>query len=76
MAWDTDDILSQISINHALKLKEIDWKWALKNVFKLQKLIYRASSFGKIRNIIKYQRFMTSSDYALLLTVRRVSQDH
>ncbi|MDE5093431.1 reverse transcriptase N-terminal domain-containing protein [Trichodesmium erythraeum] len=38
--------------------------------------MYRASSFGKIRNIIKYQRFMTSSDYALLLTVRRVSQDH
>ena len=36
VAWDTDDILSQISINHALKLKEIDWKWALKNVFKLQ----------------------------------------
>ena len=48
VAWDTDDILSQISINHALKLKEIDWKWALKNVFKLQKLIYRASSRGDI----------------------------
>ncbi|MCH2047334.1 MAG: hypothetical protein MK289_02165 [Trichodesmium sp. ALOHA_ZT_67] len=25
---------------------------------------------------MKYQRFMTSSDYALLLTVGRVSQDH
>ena len=49
VAWDTDDIRSQISVNPHLKWKDIDWKRALKNVFKLQKLIYRASSCGEIK---------------------------
>ncbi|MDE5075965.1 MAG: reverse transcriptase N-terminal domain-containing protein [Trichodesmium sp. St15_bin1_1] len=49
MAWDTEDIRSQISVNPHLEWKDIDWKRALKNVFKLQKLIYRASSCGEIK---------------------------
>ena len=73
VAWDTDDILSQISINHALKLKEIDWKWALKNVFKLQKLIYRASISGNICKMHKYKKILTSSYYARLIAVRRLT---
>ena len=55
VAWDTEDIPSQITVNPNFKWRDIDWKRALKNVFKLQKLIYRASSCGEIRKIPKYQ---------------------
>ncbi|NEO55832.1 MAG: hypothetical protein F6K54_23835 [Okeania sp. SIO3B5] len=44
VAWDTDDIPSQASANPNLKWKDINWKKVEKYVFKLQKLIYRASS--------------------------------
>ena len=54
VAWDTDDIPSQVSVNPNIKWRDINWKRALKNVFKLQKLIYRASSCGEIRNMCKY----------------------
>ena len=47
VAWDTEDILSQVSIKLALKWRDTDWKKVEKNVLKLQKLIYRASSRGK-----------------------------
>ena len=56
VAWDTDDIPPQISVNLNLKWKDIDWKRVEKNVFKLQKLIYRASSRGEISKMRKYQR--------------------
>ena len=54
VAWDTNDITSQLSVNPNIKWRDINWKRALKNVFKLQKLIYRASSRGEIRNMRKY----------------------
>ena len=76
VAWDTDDIPNQVTINPNLKWKDIDWKRVEKNVFKLQKLIYRASNRGKIRKMHKYQRLLTSSYYARLLAVRRVTQDN
>ncbi|GFZ90126.1 hypothetical protein CYANOKiyG1_00450 [Okeania sp. KiyG1] len=43
VAWDTDDIPNQVSINPNKKWKDINWKKVEKYVFKLQKLIYRAS---------------------------------
>ena len=76
VAWSTDDIPSQVSINPNLKWKDINWKRVELNVFKLQKLIYRASSRGKIRKMRKYQRLLTKSYYARLLAVRRVTQDN
>ena len=76
VAWNTDDITSRARINLNFKWKDIDWKWVLKNVFKLQKLIYRASSRGEIRKMRKYQKLLTKSYYALLLAVRRVTQDN
>ena len=76
VAWDTDDIPSQVSVNPNSKWKDIDWKWVEKNVCKLQKLIYRASSRGEIRKMRKYQRLLTKSYYARLLAVRRVTQDN
>ena len=75
VAWNTDNIPSQVSVNQGLKWTDIDWTMVEKNVFKLQKLIYRASSRGEIRNLHKYQRLLRKSYYARLLAVRRVTQD-
>ena len=75
VVWDTDDRPSQVNVNPNLKWKNINWKRVLKNVFKLQKLIYRASSRGQIRKIPKYQRLLSKSYNAWLLAVRKVTQD-
>ena len=74
VAWDTDDIPSQVSVYPSLKWKDINWKRALKNLFKLQKLIYRASNCGEIRKMRKYQKLLTKSYYPRLLAVRLVTQ--
>ncbi len=76
VAWNTDDKRNQDSVNPNLKWKDINWKKVEKYVFKLQKLIYRASSRGKIRKMRKYQRLLTKSYYARLLAVRRVTQEN
>ena len=76
VAWDTDDILDPVCINPNLKGQDIDWRRVEKNVFKLQKLIYKASSRGEIRKMRKYQRLLRKSYYARLLAVRRVTQDN
>ncbi len=76
VAWNTDDTRNQDSVNPNLKWKDINWKKVEKYVFKLQKLIYRASSRGKIRKMRKYQRLLTKSYYARLLAVRRVTQEN
>ncbi|MDY7003280.1 MAG: reverse transcriptase N-terminal domain-containing protein [Cyanobacteriota bacterium] len=66
VAWNTDDIPSQVSVNPNLKWRDINWKRVEKNVLKLQKLIYRASDRGEIRKMRKYQRLLTKSYYALV----------
>ncbi len=76
VAWDTNDIPDPVCINPNLKWKDINWKKVEKYVFKLQKLIYKASSRGEIRKMRKYQRLLTKSYYARLLAVRRVTQDN
>jgi len=76
VAWDTKDIPSQFSRNSTLKWEDIDWNRVEKYVFKLQKLIYRASSRGKFRKMRKYQKLLTKSYYARLLAVRSVTQDN
>ena len=74
VAWNTDDITSRARINLNFKWKDIDWKRVLKNVFKLQKLIYRASSRGEISKMRKYQKLLTKSYYSRLLAFRCVTQ--
>ena len=73
VAWNTDYIPSQVSINPHLKGRDIDWKSVEKNVFKLQKLIYRASISGNICKMHKYKKILTSSYYARLIAVRRLT---
>ncbi|MCH2047458.1 MAG: reverse transcriptase N-terminal domain-containing protein [Trichodesmium sp. St16_bin4-tuft] len=48
VAWGLDDIPSKVCVNHSLKWKNIEWKKIEKYVFKLPKLIYRASSPDEI----------------------------
>ncbi|NEP90689.1 MAG: RNA-directed DNA polymerase [Okeania sp. SIO2C2] len=67
---------SQVSINPNLKWKDVNWKQVEKSVYKLQKLIYKASSRGEISKMRKYQKLLTKSYYARLLAVRRVTQDN
>ena len=74
VAWDTEDNGLQVSISPVWE--DVDWKLVLKNVFKLQKLIDRASSRGEIRNMGKYQKLLTSSYYPRLLAVKWVTQDN
>ncbi|NEQ73090.1 MAG: group II intron reverse transcriptase/maturase [Okeania sp. SIO2C9] len=76
VAWDTDDVPSQVSVNPNIQWKDINWKRVETYVFKLQKLIYRASSRGEIRKMRKYQKLLTKSYYARLLAVRHVTQDN
>ncbi|NEO52206.1 MAG: RNA-dependent DNA polymerase, partial [Okeania sp. SIO3B5] len=71
VAKDTDNTPSKISINPNLKWKDINWKKVEKSVFKLQKLIYRASSRGELRKMHRYQKLLLKSYYARLLAVRR-----
>ena len=75
VAWDSNDIPSLVSVNPNIKWRDINWKQVEVRVFKLQKLIYRASSRGKIRKIPKYQRLLSKSYNPWLLAVRKVTQD-
>jgi RNA-directed DNA polymerase len=54
----------------------IPWKKVERNVFKLQKRIYQATSRGEAGRIRRLQRMMSSSRSAKWLAVRRVTQDN
>ena len=56
--------------------KTIDWKRIERNVFKLQKRIYRASMQNDRKKLHKLQRLLMKSRSARLLAVRRVTQDN
>ena len=51
-------------------------KLVQRRVFKLQRLIYKASSRGELSKMRKYQKLLTFSYNARLLAVRRVTQDN
>lgn len=54
----------------------IPWKKIHKNVFKLQKRIYQASSRSDVKTVRKLQRLLMRSWSARLLAVRKVTQDN
>ena len=56
--------------------KTIPWKKFQRNVFRLQKRIYRARLRGDVRTVHNLQRLLLRSWSARLLAVRRVSQDN
>lgn len=56
--------------------KTIPWKKYQRNVFRLQKRIYRAKKRGDVRTVHNVQRLLLRSRSARFLAVRRVSQDN
>lgn len=56
--------------------KNLPWKSIEKQVFKLQKRIYRASQRGDTRTVHNLQRLLMKSWSAKLLATRRVTQDN
>ncbi len=54
----------------------VNWKAVERQVFKLQKRIYRASQNGDVKLVHKLQRLLTKSRSAKLLATRRVTQDN
>ena len=54
----------------------LPWKAIQRNVFKLQKRIYRARCRGDVATVRKLQRLLMHSWSAKLLAVRRVTQDN
>jgi RNA-directed DNA polymerase len=55
---------------------DINWKTVERQVFKLQKRIYRASQRGDVKLVHKLQRLLIKSYYGRLLATRRVTQDN
>ena len=55
---------------------EIPWRKLERNVFKLQKRIYKASRRGDVRTVHRLQKLLTKSWAAKCLAVRRVTQDN
>jgi RNA-directed DNA polymerase len=56
--------------------QDVPWRAIERNVFKLQKRIYRASCRGDVRTVRKLQRLLLQSRSGRLLATRRVTQDN
>lgn len=54
----------------------LPWKQLQRNVFKLQKRIYRAACRDDVRTVHRLQRLLVKSRSARLLAVRRVAQEN
>ena len=61
---------------HTESWETIDWASAQRNVFRLQKRIYRASVNQNYRQVHNLQRLLLRSNAARLLAVRQVTQDN
>ncbi len=60
----------------AYEWNTLPWRELEKQVFKLQKRIYQASSRGNTRTVHRLQRLLMNSWSARCLAVRRVTQDN
>lgn len=60
----------------AYEWKDIPWSRLERNVFKLQKRIFRASSRGDVRTVHRLQKLLMKSWSARCLAVRRVTQEN
>jgi RNA-directed DNA polymerase len=67
---------SKTSFKTTVEWKEIPWRKLERKVFKLQKLIYQASSRGDAKTVRKLQKLLMKSWSAKCIAVRRVTQDN
>lgn len=56
--------------------KTLNWKKIQRNVYKLQKRIYQASSRGDVKTVHRLQKLLANSWSAKCLAVRKVTQDN
>ena len=70
------DKVSEEEITGATVWNTIPWKEIEKEVFKLQKKIYKASADSDVRKVRKLQKMLLNSYKAKLLAVRKVTQDN
>jgi RNA-directed DNA polymerase len=63
-------------VNNWNTWQSINWKIVEKQVFRLQKRIYRASQRGDVKLVHSLQRLLVKSYYGKLLATRRVTQDN
>ena len=54
----------------------VDWRKVKVDVFKLQKRVYRASSCGNTETVHRLQKLLLKSRSAVLLAVRKVTQEN
>ncbi|MGI0483150.1 group II intron reverse transcriptase/maturase [Geminocystis sp. CENA526] len=54
----------------------INWRIVEKQIFRLQKRIYRASQRGDVKLVHSLQRLLVKSYYGKLLAIRKVTQDN
>ncbi|WP_069791690.1 group II intron reverse transcriptase/maturase (plasmid) [Cyanobacterium sp. IPPAS B-1200] len=64
------------SIDKTENWNSINWKKVEREVFRLQKRIFRASQSGNVKLVRKLQKLFISSYYAKLLATRKVTQDN
>jgi RNA-directed DNA polymerase len=76
VVWDQFDMANDVSQVPEVEWRSLNWKYIERRVFKLQRLIFKASSRGEVSKMRKYQKLLTKSYYARLLAVRRVTQDN
>lgn len=58
------------------KWSDIPWQKLERNIYKLQKRIYKASSRNDVKTVRRLQKLLTKSWAAKCLAVRRVTQDN
>ena len=58
------------------KWSDIPWRKLEKNIYKLQKRIYKASSRGNVKIVRRLQKLLIKSWAAKCIAVRRVTQDN
>ncbi len=64
------------TVSPMYKWKDIPWRKLEKNVYKLQKRIFKASRRGDVKLVRRLQKLLIKSQTAKLLAVRRVTQDN
>ena len=63
-------------LNSMYEWKDIPWQKLERNIYKLQKRIYKASHRDDVKLVRRLQRLLIKSQAAKLIAVRRVTQDN
>ena len=64
------------TVNPMYEWSDIPWRKLEKNIYKLQKRIYKASRRGDVKLVRRLQKLLIKSWSAKCLSVRRVTQDN